>query len=191
MMKWILTLSLLVFASCGKNEAVRPVGNYPNQGPGYNYPPVNQAPPPYNGGGYQPTYYPYPQQQPQYPPPYFVPQMPPQMPPQFYPWLPVYNYFQSQPVTVNVWVNVWNGWQGYAQQRGYDRYDFTRFWYDYCPQHLPQQYMPAYQQIDQSYYYWMNQNTYFDPSCDSSYFWANYNYMSYEPIYNNCSSCGY
>lgn len=174
MMKWILTLSLLFFASCGKNEAIRPVGNYPNG----SYPPVTQAPPP----TYPPQTNYYPPQQGGYPPPYFAPQMPPQMPPQFYPWLPMYQYFQQQPITINVWVNVWNGWQGYAQQRGYDRYDFTRFWFDYCPQNLPQQYLPVYYQMDQSYYYWMDQNTYFDPNCDADFFWANYSY-------NSCDYC--
>lgn len=176
MMKWILTLLLLGFVGCGKNEAVRPVGNYPNQGP------INQAPPPpvNNGGGY----YPYNQPPMQEPPPYFNPNMPPQMPPQFYPWLPVYNYFQSQPVTINVWVNIWSGWQNYSRQNGCDMYDFKRFWYDYCPQYLPQQYQPTYQYFDQNYYYWMNQNTQFAPNCDASYFWANYSY-------DDCESCYY
>ncbi len=178
-MKWILIISMLFFAACGKNEAVRPVGNYT---PTYPQQTVPQAPPPMVGGG---------QGYPTNGNPYFVPNMPAQMPNQFYPWLPMYQYFQQQPQTVNIWINVWAGWQGYAQQRGYNRYDFNRFWFDYCPEYFPQQYYPVYQYFDQNVYYWMNQNTYLDPSCDASYFWANYSYMSYQPAYDYCDSYCY
>jgi len=160
MKKWLLVF-LLLFAACGKNDAVRNVGT------GGPYAP--QAP-------YNPNY-PQGPQNPQYPP--FNPQLPPGMPPQYTPWLPVDNYFRQQPPQVtNVYINViLPQWQQYANYYGYNQYDFNTFWYDYCPQYvIPYGYMDAgtYSYYD-SYYYWAGYGSYgCDYGCDSYDYWSYY-----------------
>ena len=175
----------LLFVGCGKNDSIRPAGNV--LPPGY-YPPqqgpINQAPLPPGGG-----YYPPPPGGPQQPP-YFNPQMPPGMPPQYYPWLPMDNYFRQTPQLTQVWVNVWINWQSYAQNRGYDVYNFPAFWREYCPQNWQsQQYVQLYQYFDQSCYSWVDYNTQFAPQVDPSYFWMNYNGMPYSGMDYSCGDC--
>jgi hypothetical protein len=157
--QWLLAF-LLIFAACGKNDAVRSVGNsgpYP-QGP-YPQAPYNPGYPPNGGGGYPP----------------FNPQMPPGMPPQYTPFLPIDNYFRSQPQITNVYVNIiWPQWQQYANYYGYNPYDFNTFWYDYCPTtgYIDNS---VYQYYDNNYYWWANQGQgYCDYGCDPEYFWSYY-----------------
>lgn len=167
-LKVALGISLLFFAACGKNEPVTATG------PGYPYPNnyYPQAPVPPNGGYQVP---------PGYNQPYFNPQMPPGMPNQYTPWLPVDNYFRQNPTTVNIWVNIWNNWQGYAGQNGYSQYDFPRFWFDYCPQYYPQ-YNNVWNYFDTNVYWWVNPYTQMDCGQDPGYFWQYYSGVPYGGI---------
>ena len=174
----ILMLSFcLLFSACGKNEPI--ANNGTGTGSPYYYP---QAPVPPNGGYYPPPG--------GYPPGgngggYFNPQMPQGMPNQYTPWLPIDNYFRyrQQP---QAWVNIWMNWQYYAQYRGYNQYDFSGFWFDYCPNQLSgTQFQPVYNYFDTNVYYWIDYNTQFQ--CDDpSYFWQNYQGMPYSNVDSYC-----
>lgn len=199
---------LFLAVSCGKNDPIVPIGGY---GPGV-YP--VQAPPPPGylppagypgggypiGGGYPPAgggYYPPGGSFPPggnpgggFPPgvggqPYaFQPQMPPSYPIQYYPFLPLYNYFQQNQQMQMYWAQFWAQWQQYAQMRGYQQYDFSRFWTDYCPQQWSQGgYDQVYGYFNQSFYYWVTPQTQFSYNVDPSTFWSNcydYPYPSYQ-----------
>jgi hypothetical protein len=176
----LIVVGLLVSA-CGKNEAFVPGGYYP---------PVNQAPMP-PGGGYYPPSTQYPGGGPS---PYFRPQLPQGYPNQYTPFLPLDNYMRRTPPMQQMWVNVWVNWQDYSYQRGYDQYDFSRFWYEYCPQQFyGTQYWDMYNYFDQNVYQWADPNMQWGQSYDPYYFWQNYDYMPYQPIdsYGYCDSYCY
>lgn len=147
MMKRIFAISLLVLATgCGKNDPIRGV-NPPPASPGA---PVVQAPPP--AGNYPP-------------PGGFYPSMPPGYGPQFTPFLPIYQHY-PQPVFQQIWV----GWQNYCQTYGIPVYDFSTFWFEYCPSAVPYDYY----YLDYSYYSWVDPYTTFSPYCDPYTFWQGY-----------------
>lgn len=190
----LVAMLLASLVGCGKNDAVVPVGQLPPpmQAP----PPPNYNPPAYppgGGGGYPPGggggYYPPPQQQPQ-PPMGFRPQLPPQMPPQYYPFLPIDNFMRQSPQMQQYWAYFWGQWQGYAQRRGVNPYDFTRFWFDYCPQQWGYgEFQQLYSYFDQNFYYWVTPQTYFSQNIDASYFWANCDAYPYpQQYYDLCDS---
>lgn len=178
----ILWGSLLFFAACGKNEPVTATG------PGYPYTPYPQAPMPPNGGYQMP---------PNYTPtggggynPYFYPQLPPGMPNQYTPWLPIDNYFRQNPTTVNIWVNIWTNWQGYANYNGYSPYDFTKFWFDFCPQQYPQ-YQPMWNYFDTNVYWWVDPYSQINCQQDPSYFWQYYVGYDYGGMNSYCGGYCY
>ncbi len=163
---------LLLITACGKNEAIIPGGYYPPNfqapmppGGGY-YPPAQ----PYSGGGQSP---------------YFQPQMPSGFPSQYTPFVPFDNYMRRSQPTQQYYVNLWVNWQGYSQQRGYNQYDFSRFWYEYCPQQMQNtQYQNVYRYFDQNVYSWVDPAMQWGGGYNPSQFWQNYNYMPYQPIGN-------
>jgi hypothetical protein len=110
--------------------------------------------------------------------------MPNGMPPQYTPWLPVDNYFRQNPTTVNIWVNIWNNWQVYAPQHGYQQYDFNRFWFEYCPNNYPQ-YMDVWNYFDTNVYWWVQPNSQFQCE-DPTYFWQYYQGMPYSGVDDYC-----
>ena len=172
---WLLSF-FLVFVSCGKNDAIRPVGYAPYAGP------FTQAPPPPQGGGWMPPQGP--GGMPPGGPGYFTPQPPPpQYGPGFYPFMPIYQYMQQRPQLNVYWINIWNDWRGYAQNNGCQQTDFSCFWRDYCPNQLGNSsFAPIHQAFDQNVYYWVGGDTQFLPGVDASYFWQPYNYMPYSEI---------
>lgn len=174
----LMAVAVLVSA-CGKNEPIVPVGAYPS--------PYNQAPVNPNG-----TYYPPSTQYPTGPSPYFQPQMPQGYPNQYTPFLPIDNYMRRTPPMQQYWSNLWVNWQSYSYQHNYNQYDFSRFWYEYCPQQMyGTQYQQLYSYFDQNVYYWTSPNMQWGGNYDPSYYWQNYNYMSYQPIDNYGYCDGY
>jgi hypothetical protein len=174
---WFASLVVvgLLVSACGKNEAFVPGGYYP---PNY------QAPMP-PGGGYFPPQQPYGGGQ----SPYFQPQMPSGYPSQYTPFIPFDNYMRRSQPMQQYYVNLWVNWQGYSQQRGYNQYDFSRFWYEYCPQQFQgTQYMDLYNYFDQNVYYWVDPSMQWGGGYDPNYFWQNYNYMPYQYADSYCSS---
>lgn len=186
-----ILLVLLAIAACGKNDGLRTVP----MGPA----PMGMAPAPYGYSPYNPGYAPNPQYgNPAYGNPYFTPggQVPNGYGQGFYPFMPIYNYMQSNPYTQNYWGGFWNGWQNYANQNGHNQYNFPAFWYDYCPQQWGgnQQWNNMYNYYNTNFYFWMTPQTQFQPSMSPNNFWQNYNGYSYAPLnnYGYCNDyCGY
>jgi len=166
-----LVLTLGVFAGCGKNEPIMPIGSVPYQAPPPAYYPQNPYP---QGPGYQQ-------------PPYFQPQIPQNQPPAYYPFVPVDNYFRQNPQTQPFWGPMWNRWQSYSGQRGTNPYDFNKFWYDFCPQDWGQRgYGDLYRQFDDSFYWWATPQTQWDVNVDVNVFWAPYDGYSYGEFDDGC-----
>lgn len=179
----LLVAVALVLSACGKNEPIVPIGG------GY-YGPQAPMPP---GGGYYPPTSPYGGPGPS---PYFQPHMPNGYPNQYTPFLPIDNYMRRTPQMQQVWVNIWVNWQGYSQRRGYSPYDFSRFWYEYCPQQFSgTQYQNLYNYFDQNVYNWVDPYQSWGGNYDPSYYWQNYNYMPYYDLdygYGYCNDyCSY
>ena len=178
MLRWFLMLgvvALLLNACSQDNFVAQPVVSPPSQAP----PPANfQQPPPAPPG---------------YPPTYFQPQLPPGYPQAYYPFVPIDNYMRRTPGMITYWYQFWNGWVSYANSVGYQPYDFSAFWYDYCPQAwYGTSYWSLYQEFDQSFYSWMTPGMQLPTSCDPSYFWSDYYGYPYTSFDSNyCSSCYY
>jgi len=181
----ILGIAVLTFVlvGCGKNDPVTPYGGYvpPAQAPA----PPNYAP----GGSYSPNQF-FPQQ----PMGNFQPQMPMGMPQQYYPFLPIDNYMRRDPRLQQQWQGMWQQWQGYAQQRRISPYDFSTFWFDYCPQQWGGAgWHNLYQYFDSNFYYWTQPGMQFpvQNNFSATYFWSN----AYEfpmPQYDLCDyGCQY
>jgi hypothetical protein len=192
MRKLIVVAIMILFSACGKNEAVRSVGNNPPPNYPPNQGPYNQAPMPPNGGYYPPPGgggYPA-----GGPPPYFQPVMPPQMPPQYTPFLPIDYYFRQRPQLVNVYVNIWNDWRTYANYYGYNQYDFNGFWFDYCQTNwVGGYYGDLYNYMNTNVYWWASPEvSYCDSGCDAGYFWQHYQGFDYGNLDNTyCQECYY
>lgn len=170
------TVVALLLTACGKNEPIIPSGYYP---PNY------QAPMP-QGGGYYPPSQPYGGQGPS---PYFQPQMPSGYPSQYTPFIPFDNYMRRSQPSQQYYINLWVNWQGYSQQRGYNQYDFSRFWYEYCPQQFQNtQYQQVYNYFDQNVYGWVDPSMQWGNGYDPNHFWQNYNYMPYQYADDYCGS---
>jgi hypothetical protein len=91
------------------------------------------------------------------------------------------------------WTQFWYGWEQYSFQRGYNPYDFSRFWFEYCPQQWSYtQYADLYNYFDQNVYHWMDPYMSFQVS-DPGYFWQYYNWMPYAPVdaYGYCDGYCY
>ena len=170
----LLALALLVVVGCGKNDAFVPLSPLGYAPPPAQFPNPGGYPGGYPGGGYSGGY--------------FTPQMPGGYPNQYYPFLPVHNYFQSNPQLQNYWGGFWNQWQNYANYHQYNQYDFNRFWFEYCPQAWGQgSYANLYGYFNQNVYHWATPQTQFNPSADPNYFWQHYDGYSY----SNLDSYGY
>ncbi len=152
-MKLLCLVVILFLSSCGKNENFIPVGNFP-------HPPTVSSP--YSPG------------------PYFYPQMPNGYPPQYYPYLPVHNYFNQNPMLSGYWQQYWNNWVNYCGYYQCNPYNFSLFWYDYCPRQWRNTDMwNLYLFLDSNFYYWMQPDTVFIELEDPSVFWQNYYGYSY------------
>jgi len=159
-MRWITILLVLEFtSSCGKNDGFRVAG--PGVGPALPgpsmpmLPPSNPAPypyPSYGNGGFQPYY-------------------PSSYGPRFYPWAPIYNFYQQNIYLQPVFVVLWSGWQNYALVNRVPVYDFTQFWYSYCPQVMSP---GLYQYFSTTFYPWMTPTQVFSPAYTPQVFWQNY-----------------
>lgn len=157
----ILILSLLLLPQCGKNDGIRTSGIYPGGYPSGSSP---MTPPPapnypygggysYGGSGY------------------FQPGYPAAYGPQFYPWMPIYVFYQQTVVLQPVFITLWTGWQNYAYMNSIPLYDFTTFWYNYCPQAMSPQ---LYSYFSTNFYPWITPVTYFSPQYTPQVFWQNY-----------------
>jgi len=154
-----------VFSGCAKNDGIRVGG--PGLGPvtpgpsAPMLPPSNPAPsypyPAYGGGNFQP---------------YF----PMNYGPRFYPWAPIYNFYQQYVFLQPVFVVLWSGWQNFALVNQIPVYDFTQFWYNYCPQTMSP---VLYQYFSNTFYPWMTPTTVFAPSYSPQVFWQNYSGIPY------------
>jgi hypothetical protein len=159
---FLAALVFLFFTGCGKNEI-----GVNGMAPGYQSGPITQAPLPS-----QPYY---PPQNPGYSSPMFNPQIPAGMPPQFYPWMPMYNYFYSQPQISYLWGNIWSNWLLYANNMGCGIYNFPVFWTLYFPvvwNYGP--YVTFYQYMSTSFYPWMYSGIILPVVVEPAFFWANY-----------------
>lgn len=173
MWKWFIT-AVVVFqlVGCGKNEAIRTAGGplpspgvptnggpYPSNPYGPYSPMTPPAAPfyPYGGGGFGNGY--------------FQPGMPMGYGPQFYPWMPIYVFYQQNVILQPIFITMWSGWQNYAYLNRIPVYDFTVFWYTYCPQVMSPQ---LYQYFGNQFYNWMTPTAYFSPSYSPQLFWQNY-----------------
>lgn len=175
----ILVLSIVITA-CGKNDGIRTAGggSYPVNPGGYD-PYLPQDPglspfpnnpgggggfyPPTTGGGYggggwggPGTFQPY------FPSGYGT---------GFYPWMPIYGYYQQNVSLQPAFVVLWTGWENYACANQIPVYDFTAFWYNYCPQVMSTQ---LYQYFNQNFYPWMTPRTVLYTSVNPQVFWQNY-----------------
>ena len=170
---FFIAIVFVFFAACGKNDGVYPAGSlgYSPYGPGG---PVQAPPPP--AGSFAPpvggTY-----------PPYaFNPQMPPGYPPQYTPFLPIDNYYNSNPQLQPMWPQIWSGWLSYAGNQGYGPYDIGPFYTQYFPQ------VGNASQFGSFYNNWVTpQTTCSSCSTDPSTFWAAY--IGYS--FSSCDSCSY
>jgi len=166
--KVIIVSFLGLLVGCGKNDGIRTAGGgfyptpnpygpsngpvLPPSAPNYPYPPYGGGYP-YGGGGY------------------FQPSFPMGYGNQFYPWMPIYVFYQQTVVLQPVFINIWTGWQNYAYLNRLPVYDFTSFWYQYCPQVMSPQ---LYLYFSDSFYPWMTPTTYFSPQYTPQVFWQNY-----------------
>jgi len=169
------TVFLMGLSACEKNDGIRtagggylppaPIGNnpYPSPGTGPISNPFPNNPP---GGGFSP--------------PYggnfggggtFQPSFPSGFGTGFYPWMPIYGYYQQNVVLRPVFISLWNGWQSYAVSQQLPVYDFTSFWYNYCPQVMSPQ---VYQYFSNNFYPWMTPSSVFYTSTNPQLFWQNY-----------------
>lgn len=177
---------LVIFlAACGKNDSIRTSGGYYPSYPSY----------PGGGGTQLPNYTPLPDNSglPYSPPmgngpyaggwPYsggaggmvpggtFQPYAPTGYGSGFYPWMPIYGYYQQSAGLQPVFISLWNGWQDYACANQLSVYDFTQFWYSYCPQVMSSQ---LYRYFSNQFYPWMTPHTVFSSSMSPQVFWQNY-----------------
>lgn len=157
--------------SCGKNDSIRTAGGgyYPS-GPSQ---PV--LPPP----GPTEPYYPAPSYggYPGYPGGgMFQPGFSQPYGPRFYPWMPIYVYYQQVVYLQPVFITLWTGWQNFAVANQIPVYDFTQFWYNYCPQVMPTQ---LYTYFSNNFYPWMTPTTAFYPYYSPQTFWQNYSGIPY------------
>ena len=178
-MAWRVTIILAItflLMSCGKNDGIRTAGGglypqgpsmpalppaspgnyYPGYGGGYGggYGPGMGG---YGAGNFQPGYY----------NPYGT---------QFYPWMPIYVYYQQVVYLQPSFIILWTGWQNFALVNQIPVYDFTQFWYNYCPQVMPTQ---LYNHFANTFYPWMTPSTVFYPSYSPQTFWQNYSGLPY------------
>lgn len=170
MWKWFIT-AVIAFqlVGCGKNEAIRTAGGpfpapgAPTMGGPYGPGPMSPPPAPFypyggGGGGFgNGNFYPG--------------AMPMGYGPQFYPWMPIYVFYQQNVILQPVFITMWSGWQNYAYLNRIPVYDFTLFWYSYCPQVMSPQ---LYQYFGNQFYPWMTPTTYFSPTYSPQVFWQNY-----------------
>ncbi len=185
-MRWpeaiLIAFISLALISCGKNDPIRPLGTpiAPNKAP---------APPSYApGGNFAPnTFFP------QTPMGNFRPQMPMGQPSQYYPFVPLDNYMRRDPRLQQYWDGYWRQWQGYAQRNRINQYDFSKFWFDYCPnQWSHTQFGNLYNYMDSNFYYWTQPGTQFpvqngNVNFSVDYFWGNaYDFPM--PQYDLCDS---
>ncbi len=189
----LLALFVLALAACGKNEALFPIAQQPYGQSPYGQSPYGQSPygQPYGQSPYGPMYqapgYGAPGYPSNYTPGYgylpgygnngyypggFAPQMPSGYPSAYTPFLPVDYYMRNNPQLAPQWPQIWNQWRNYANNYGYNPYDFNRFWFDYCPRSnmSPQIYI----YLDQTFYPWVNTNTVFPANLNPQYFWIHY-----------------
>jgi len=165
---------LFIVTGCGKNDGIRTAGGYYSpQSPSVNPPggggfpgPITSNPfpsnPSFNGGfGGGGTFQPY---------------LPSGFGNGFYPWMPIYGYYQQNVNLRPVFVALWNGWQNYACANHVSVYDFTAFWYNYCPQVMSQ---PLYQYFSSQFYPWMTPSAVFYTSVNPQIFWQNYSGRPY------------
>lgn len=138
---------------------------------------------------------PNPIQYPSYPgqPPTFQPQLPQwQQQPQFTPFVPIDCYMNQNPALYQYWQTMWYGWQNYAVSYNINPYDFTTFWYDYCPQQWQgTEYQEIYTYLDTYFYSWMSPQTQFSPyGYDPTQFWGGYQAFPMQP-WGGCSGYCY
>lgn len=129
MRKLIWVAGLLCLLGCGKSDFYSDGSGYYNQSPYFGA----QGPIVPPTGAY----------------PQINPQLPQGYPQQYQPFAPMYNYFQQSPQMSAYYQNLWQQWQVYAQQRQVNVYSFPTFWYQFCPQQVPQQ-----------FYTWFNVSVY-------------------------------
>jgi len=73
------------------------------------------------------------------------------------------------------WTQMWQRWQQYSYQVGYNQYDFGAFWYDFCPQEwYGSSFEPMYNYFDYNVYSWMTPQTQLSSYADPYTFWQNY-----------------
>jgi len=192
-LRFVVLLQFIFYVGCGKNEAVRPVGYYPS-GPSNPYDKPyypQQAPPPPGGNFLPPPYGPY------NPGGFFHPGPgPANHPTDFYPFLPLYQYMNRNPFLTDHWNSLWNEWRYYSYRQGCGAYDFGCFWFDYCPSRGSgrQTFDPIYRYFDNNVYFWVTVDTEFLPNMNPTYFWEDYDWMSYGNIDNSIGcydACGW
>lgn len=168
-----------MLVACGKNDGIRRAGGgvYPVNPGGYD-PYLPQDPFPNNPGGGT-GFYP-PSGSPGYGGPgggfgggggTFQPYSPSGFGSGFYPWMPIYGYYQQNVALQPAFIVLWNGWQNYACANQIPVYDFTAFWYSYCPQVMSSQ---LYQYFSQAFYPWMTPRTVLYTTVNPQQFWQNY-----------------
>ncbi len=135
--------------------------------------PVSQAP------GYPGQYPTYPGQQ----PPTFNPVLPQGQQPQYTPFVPIDCYMNQNPQLYQYWQTMWSDWQNYSYYYGIDQYDFSTFWFDYCPQQWQgTQYQEIYTYLDTYFYSWTTPQTQFSPyGYDPGQFWGGYQQFPMQP----------
>lgn len=162
---WILILTLILGAGCGKNQGYYPGGYAPyTQAPGY---PAGYSA--YPTSGYPAAGY-----------GAFTPQLPAGYPAAYTPFLPVDYYMRQNPQTAPYWPGYWSGWVSYCNRYGYSPYDFNRFWYAYTPQQWNQGgWNQIYGYLNKNFYGWANPNIQIAVQVNPQTFWANYSGYGY------------
>lgn len=182
MRKWFLPKRMLFLVlwfvlafelGCGKNEPIVPAGYLPAP---------SVAPGPMTSmGGYSP----YGQNGgfPGFGSPYFYPQVPSGYSNQYYPFLPIDGYMRQNASLQNYWQQLWNGWIIAAPAMGTTPYDFSQFWFNYCPGQWANSGLGnLYDYFNNNVYYWAKPNMWYPPNPNPASFWSSYVGFPYTAI---------